>query len=366
MSVTPSSALVDAPFDVHVSGAKPGTPVTLEVSGARSHLGKVWRSSRVVRTDRNGEADLRDEYLLAELRPVGKAVSDDYLLWTQSLTITARAGAATATARATRLRTFPSVSFQADRPARTGFYGDWYVPRNRRPWFRPDRPAILLLGGSNGGAPSVLGSLLAAHGFPTLALAYFREPGLPQELKRIPLEYFQRALEWMAAQPEVDPKRIVTFGISRGGELSLLLASTYPDLVHGAVGYVSSNWANPSVTGSSAAWTLKGKEVLGPIPVERIRGPVFVVGAGKDALWPSAFNVRSILEDMQAAGRNDVTALLYGRAGHRVGSVVPNQPELSTKVNSIYGQVDMGGSPAADEAAREDSWPKLLRFLGHL
>ena len=34
-----------------------------------------------------------------------------------------------------------------------------------------------------------------------------------------------------------------------------------------------------------------------------------------------------------------------------------------TVVSTRYGDLDFGGSAAADEAAREDSWPKLLRFL---
>ena len=65
-------------------------------------------------------------------------------------------------------------------------------------------------------------------------------PGLPSSLENIPLEYFERALRWLAKQPAVDPHRIVTFGSSRGGEASLLIASTFPRLVHGAVGYVPS------------------------------------------------------------------------------------------------------------------------------
>jgi dienelactone hydrolase len=77
--------------------------------------------------------------------------------------------------------------------------------------------------------------MLAARGYPVLALAYFREDGLPRELVRIPLEYFRRALLWMRTRPEVDPARVVTLGISRGGELSLILASTFPDLVSGAI-----------------------------------------------------------------------------------------------------------------------------------
>ena len=51
------------------------------------------------------------------------------------------------------------------------------------------RTAVLVFGGSEGGlATSLLAARFAADGYPALALAYFREPGLPQTLTNIPLE----------------------------------------------------------------------------------------------------------------------------------------------------------------------------------
>ena len=43
--------------------------------------------------------------------------------------------------------------------------------------------------------------LIASHGFPALAVAYFDEPGLPCALQNIRLEYFVRAIQWLRAQP---------------------------------------------------------------------------------------------------------------------------------------------------------------------
>ena len=64
------------------------------------------------------------------------------------------------------------------------------------------RPAVLVLGGSEGGlSRNPTAELLASHGYDTLQLAYFGERGLPAELERIPLEYFVRALHWLAARP---------------------------------------------------------------------------------------------------------------------------------------------------------------------
>jgi hypothetical protein len=68
---------------------------------------------------------------------------------------------------------------------------------------------------------------------------------------------------------------------------------------------------------------------------------------------------------MHQHGRTDVTAIEYRRAGHTVGVMVPNVPTRTT-VASRYGVLTVGGSPAVDAAARADSWPKLLAFLGRL
>jgi dienelactone hydrolase len=93
---------------------------------------------------------------------------------------------------------------------------------------------------------------------------------------------------------------------------------------------------------------------------------VFVVGAGDDLLWPSDLYVGDIRFALRGHDRRD-TALIYPYAGHFAGGVLPNEPELSTTVRSPrYGLLTLGGTPQADEAAREDSWPKLLRFLARI
>jgi dienelactone hydrolase len=362
LSVSPASALLDTPFRLRVAGLRRSEAVTITVVGT-SHLGKVWRVVLAARADARGDVDLRNQYLIARLRPVQKPARSDYLPWKQNLTVTARATNLTATAHARSILQPASVSISDERPNKVGFYGEWLTPRGAR-----HHTVILLLGGSEGGEPlGAAAYMLAAHGYPVLALAYFREPGLPKNLLRIPLEYFQRALEWMRDQPEVDPQRIVTFGVSRGGELSLILASTFPDLVHGAVEYVGSNVVIVSpVELRQPAWTYRGKG-LPPaltIPVERISGPVFAVGGGADAL-SSGFYIKYLRQELKGHDRRDVT-LLYPHAGHLVGMAVPNQPELTTTIDSIYGRLYLGGSPQADESAREDSWPRLLRFLAEL
>jgi dienelactone hydrolase len=222
----------------------------------------------------------------------------------------------------------------------------------------------MLIGGSNGGSQcGFRASLLASRGYPTLALAYFGLPGLPSELRHIPLEYFQTALRWLGQQPGVDPARLVVFGISRGGEGALLLGSVYPDLVHSVVSYVGGSVAGVSYpSGDSAAWTLAGKPVPftdpdNVIPVEKIAGPIFLVSGVDDLIWPSAIYAAEIVTRLRAHQRADYTSLVYQQAGHLVGAAVPYVPLVDPA---------LGGTAAADARARADSWPKLLVFLERL
>src|SRR5205085_10788827 len=116
---------------------------------------------------------------------------------------------------------------------------------------------------SSGGHSELPAAVLASHGYPTLSLAYFGEPGLPQELRSIPLEYFRGALRWLAARPGVDGRRLVVLGISRGGEAALLAGISFPDLVHGVI---TCTGGGPVVLGtapgvSDSAWTLGGAAI---------------------------------------------------------------------------------------------------------
>jgi dienelactone hydrolase len=365
ITVTPTNATTDVPFTIDASGFGADELVTLRASGT-SPSGQRWRGSIPARADRNGRVVLRDKYLLGIMRPVGGGVGP----WPHTLTIEVR-GAHANSATTARREPFDSTATKTMdlRPPQVGFYGEWLAPRDVR-----HHTAVLVFGGSDGDLPPYvrnIGSALAAHGYPVLELAYFLEPGLPQQLARIPLEYFRGALKWMQARPEVDRSRIASFGVSRGGELSLILASLYPRLIHAAVGYVPSAWVFPGYPDfHQPAWTLGGRPYIGvapyvgrstAIPVERIAGPVFVVGGGDDELWPSARSVRTIVQRMHLHGRHDVTGLVYGHAGHLVGTAVPTQNDAPTTI-----PLGWGGSPRADEQGREGSWPKLLRFLQQL
>jgi dienelactone hydrolase len=260
----------------------------------------------------------------------------------------------------------PGVRGQA---VRDGLFGELYEPPGAG-----RRAAALVIGGSEGGLRSAgVAGLLASHGYPALALAYFEEPGLPSTLKDIPLEYFARALERLRAQPDVDPRRVVVIGVSRGGEGALLIGSTYPKLVQGVVGLVPSDLVYPALDGRSAAWTLHGRPVahvprqdLGnPDPLndrqavihaERVAGPILTASGGSDTLWPSADFMTALHERLDARHfGHPHRDLDFGQAGHLLGSAIPYLPAGAAP--------RYGGTPRADAAARAALWPRMLQFM---
>jgi dienelactone hydrolase len=247
--------------------------------------------------------------------------------------------------------------------ARNGFYGRYYSP----PLGTGRHTPVLLFSGSQGGlALTTEAALLASHGYPALAIAYFKAPGLPKYLVGIPLEYFATAIRWLDRQPSVDPHRLTVLGDSRGTEAALELGVHYPSLVHAVIGLAVTSTVYPGTT-TQAAWTFKRKPIpfLGSaatIQVERIRGPILVVGGGQDMVWPSFYSVKDIAERTNQLHGPPVTALDYPNAGH-LGEAAPNLPWLSSFTRANGLPVVFGGSRAANAAARADLWPKLLNFL---
>lgn len=190
-----------------------------------------------------------------------------------------------------------------------GVVGRWAVPAgwDGAPPGGP-LPAVLVFGGSEGGitAAESEAALVAYRGYPALAISYFGSPGQPATLDEVPVETFLRALDWLRAQPGVDPGRVLAYGTSRGGEMALWLAAHRPDLVHGAVAPVGSHALVCSPSSCGTAWTLGGEPLpqlrAGSVsdyppgdlpagsplvPVEDIRGPVVLACGGQDALWSS-------------------------------------------------------------------------------
>jgi pimeloyl-ACP methyl ester carboxylesterase len=238
------------------------------------------------------------------------------------------------------------------------------------------QPAVLAFGGSEGGDNGTfLGARLAADGIPTLSIAYFKAPGLPDQLAHVPLEYFQRALLWLGKRPQVDRRKMSLLSSSYGTEAALLVAADYPKLVRGVAALVPSSAVTCALRSTSgfdcnlgSPWSFHGKPVpftklvdvpVPPdkpralLPVERIRGAVLVACGGRDGTWSSCPYSREIVARRKAHGLK-TSFYVYPKAGHKVGfSGFAYEP----------GAVTTDLFVPWDERAREDLWPHLLAFF---
>lgn len=199
-----------------------------------------------------------------------------------------------------------------------------YLPKGERL-----APLVLAFGGSEGGISTgeSSGEMLAPHCIAVLALAYFKEPGLPASLDRIPLDYFVDALDYAARLRGVDKERIGVLSGSRGSEAALLLASM-DARIRSVVVATPSEVPWYGRTQPASAWTYRGKEIPAlslddkpsvpqvqrferaldalahrddyRIRVERINGPVFLISAQDDEIWPSTRMSNSIVEQLKA------------------------------------------------------------------
>ncbi|MCW5609885.1 MAG: acyl-CoA thioesterase/BAAT N-terminal domain-containing protein [Rubrivivax sp.] len=277
------------------------------------------------------------------------------------------------------------------------------------------RPALILLGGSEGGSMITFDApAWASRGYAVLALPYYSPPrfgpqgpmapelpALPPAFADIPVDRLQAAHDWLAAQPEVDAERIGIVGTSKGAEFALLAGLRFPWL-RAVAGIVPSDvvwegWGPGVEPGRRASFAWKGEpyafvpyvgmadEVAGfstgrevrlrrpqdrgraaagaervaaaRIPVERIAAPVFVAGAHDDQVWDSGSMTEAIAEARRRAGRETV-ALVFRDAGHALGG---HGWSPTTQYNA--GPSKMGGTPEANARAQAEVVRELQAFL---
>jgi dienelactone hydrolase len=270
-------------------------------------------------------------------------------------------------------------------------------------------PALLLLGGSEGGNSSmpIAAAAYAKHGYVAASVAYFGLPGLPDTLELIPVETVGKALAIIEQRDDVDADRIGIFGGSKGGELALLAASTYPK-IHAVVSYVGSPFAwagissSPLLSDTTSSWTVGGMPVPfvpltsdapmsrspdGDAPLrvrplydaarlknadaiepaffhlEKINGPVLFVSAGDDAIWNSPELAQMGLAYLKKRHHPFVDALKnYPGAGHLFLFSFPNYP-LVTRPLAGGRTLLEGGSPEINATAGADARALILAFF---
>jgi dienelactone hydrolase len=276
---------------------------------------------------------------------------------------------------------------------------DGLVATYLRPKGEMVRPAIVVLGGSEGGLKNTesLAYRFSEHGWAALAVAYFGVESLPETLANIPLEYIDRAAAWLQRQPLVEREHLAVAGSSRGGELALLVAAHNPVFTR-VVAWVPSHVAWGSVgphDASVSAWTRDGQPLAfvphqrepdysakpyrgtpdflaalrqtalanaAAIPVEKIRGAVLLLSGEDDQVWPAALMSRLAIKRLEAVRHPyRFEHIQFPDAGHLI---MPGaNPGLTEAKHPTGVLLAFGGTRAGNKRAQEIGWEKVLEFL---
>jgi acetyl esterase/lipase len=281
-------------------------------------------------------------------------------------------------------------------------------------WLPPGdgpHPALIVLGGSGGGYSHRYAQQLVNRGYAALSLAYFGVEDLPEHLVGIPLEYFSEGLDWLAGRPEIDGTRLGVTGVSRGGELSLLLGSIEPRL-KAVVAWAPSHvtWAGCCglEQSSQASWTYQGKPLpfAGPsvvaderwsywprpfdddeitildyfwlglaneavanqavIEVEKSQGAIMMITGGKDETWPASYMGDQVMKRLTAHEfEHPFVHVQFDNAGHILGAF-PDTPVSRFHAFPVEGAPFLyrfGGDPVAMVHESQESWRLVERFL---
>lgn len=277
-------------------------------------------------------------------------------------------------------------------------------PKTARP-----QSVVVAYSGSEGGLMTgeYLATALANEGIAALAIAYFNAPGLPKELANIDLVYFERVFRFLAKRKEVDSNKIAVLGPSRGGELSLLLGSLFPQ-IKAVVALVPSHfrWAG-NVDGNPPppAWKYRGQSfaylnTVGGLEerrlpdgriayantpaflkalsglssaeiaaveseIEKTNGPILILGGEDDQVWPSCYLGQLAFQRLKKHNRKFRDEFYcFKNAGHGV-TIIPGMPTTDTVIFHPLMNISllMGGTPEGNGRGQRDAWTKTLEFL---
>ena len=255
---------------------------------------------------------------------------------------------------------------------------------------------VIDISGGSRGILEFKASLLASHGFATLALGYFKLDAMASSVPPfIELEYFEEAAEWLIRHPKICSDGLGINSNCMGSWIALLLASYRSDLFRGVVAItpwhaaifvpykyrgkrsdcigfckgsiVSTDEGNIYRYAYSAAKAAEviqvGAEIPATTPVENISCPVLLAYGTNDLLIDADHQAFYISEQMKKVGKGDLCSVLrLPNAGHLIEP--PYAPLCATSYYPTLGEhVLWGGETKAHAIASEVAWKETLGFL---
>jgi len=229
-------------------------------------------------------------------------------------------------------------------------------------------------------------------------MCYFNVPGLPDNLIRVPVDPFEKAVGWLKEQGY---ERIYVYGISKGGELALLAASLIPG-ISGVVaispmhcvwsGLVGNKGLLDKKVSDISEFTWRGEDlpcmqaVLKYAPgvwhlitqqqfdlkymyerplenfreetairVENIKGDILFIYAEDDLMWPSKAAVKYMEKRLKEKDfSHEVREISYDKASHILVPLSPDALKMF-KVERKY--------PEECRKSREDAFEKTVEWI---
>jgi dienelactone hydrolase len=411
----PAAVRVDERLDIAITpeGGDEGQPVSLSAQ-LESEDGVVWRGEQpIVLAGTNGVPhvvgqDGRNrqwswasaaEQVICEATPSCVEQAERSGLATSlspvQIQFALTAGGTTVAREMTTIHPI-SAAIRQEVVTGAGLEGILFLPPGPGPF-----PGVLVLTGSGGGRDELKAARLASAGFAAFAIAYFAAPGVPDELVRIDLRYFERAMQWLLGREDVTGDQVSVLGTSRGGELTLLLASRFP-VIGTAIAYVPSGIVHAGIykaplgwLSDVPSWTIDGEPIpyldhdrgdrelpepvacspvyaadLFPyepvqratIPVEQSNAGILLLSGTDDDVWPSTLFCELVMARLRRYGK-PVRHLAFPGAGHRF--VFPTLPgTVTTSVHPQVGErLTMGGNAAANSRAARVGHAAVLHAL---
>lgn len=412
LTVTSESELYHKPVQIKASDLQPKKRVTFELH-AIDVKNNTWKSEAIYISDSNGNIDLSQSPSVGGnylgIYPMGlfwSMKSNDYhQISTNSgftATITIRINNTIVAEKSIYRKSTRELKDLGIRyyQKRDSIIADYYVLKSDK-----KVPAIIFIGGSGGGFRQERSSLYASEGYAVLNLKYFRYETLPDGIIEIPLEYVEKAHQWLMEQPEIDKNKIGIIGRSRGSELAMLYASKFNGLkfviaqVPSSVVWFGwedgkSSWTYKNKPFAYAEYTdkdserieaafaknnsqfrdapkflsaFKYKDVIDKslIKVETINCPILFISGKDDQVWPSTMMANMMVKRLQDKKFNhEFMHLAYDNAGHNFagggqGCGIPFlPPENYSKGSAAKGGTDKGNAIAAIK-----SWNAILTFI---
>ena len=239
--------------------------------------------------------------------------------------------------------------------------------------------------GTAGGLIEYKASLLATHGFATLALAYFRYDDLPKTADHgdLDIEYFEEAVEWLYKHPKVQPGGVGIHAISRGSEIALSLAA-----VCDKVSAVVAIGTPKGYSGASVSYQGETPKPLSidrnlvicdendvhwcrncfndfsderEFKVENIKGELLLVVGEDDQILDPLMHRDAIVGRCVRHGK-PIKVLSYPGTGHLIEP--PYAPPCFMSFHTTLGRyVSWGGTTVEHAYAQEDYWKHAIKFL---